>query len=98
MKITVAKTAGFCFGVDRAVNMAYELAEKGVKAATLGELIHNNFVTSQLEKSGIRLIDSPSEAEKGETVIIRAHGVGRKVYEELNEAGAIICNTNIQIL
>ncbi len=92
MRITLAKTAGFCFGVDRAVNMAYELKEKGVRAATLGELIHNNFVTSELEKSGVRLIDFPNQADKGETVIIRAHGVGKKIYEELREAEAVICD------
>ncbi|MBQ3045258.1 MAG: bifunctional 4-hydroxy-3-methylbut-2-enyl diphosphate reductase/30S ribosomal protein S1 [Clostridia bacterium] len=92
MRITLAKTAGFCFGVDRAVEMAYELAKKNVKAATLGELIHNNFVTSELENKGVRLIDSPSQAQRGETVIIRAHGVAESVYKELEETGAVICD------
>ena len=92
MRITLAKTAGFCFGVDRAVNMAYELAEKNIAAATLGELIHNNFVTSGLENKGVRLIESPSQAQKNETVIIRAHGVGREVYDELAKVGAEFCD------
>ena len=67
MRITLAKTAGFCFGVDRAVNMAYEISEKGTDAATLGQLIHNTYVTSELESKGVRTIESPSEARKGET-------------------------------
>ena len=83
MRITLAETAGFCFGVDRAVNMAYELASKNIPTATLGELIHNNFVTSELESKGVRMIETPSQTEKGETVIIRAHGVGRYIYNEL---------------
>lgn len=92
MRITLAKTAGFCFGVDRAVEMAYKLAQNGVRAATLGELIHNNFVTSELESKGIRLIDSPSQAQRGEKVIIRAHGVAKSVYDELEKSGAEICD------
>jgi len=92
LRITLAETAGFCFGVDRAVEMAYELAKNGIKSATLGELIHNNFVTSELEEKGIRLIDSPSQAQCGETVIIRAHGVAKSVYDELKKVGAEVCD------
>ncbi|MEE1139100.1 MAG: bifunctional 4-hydroxy-3-methylbut-2-enyl diphosphate reductase/30S ribosomal protein S1 [Acutalibacteraceae bacterium] len=92
MRITLAETAGFCFGVDRAVNMAYELASKNIPTATLGELIHNNFVTSELESKGVRMIETPSQTEKGETVIIRAHGVGRYIYNELEKAGANVCD------
>lgn len=92
MRITLAKTAGFCFGVDRAVNMAYELARNGKPAATLGQLIHNMRVTSELEEMGVRMIEAPSQAKKGETVIIRAHGVGKSVYDELEAAGAEICD------
>ncbi len=92
MRITLAKTAGFCFGVDRAVNMAYELADKGCPAATLGQLIHNTRVTSELEEKGIRTIDSPDQSKNGETVIIRAHGVAKSVYDELDRMGAEICD------
>ena len=53
MRIKQAKTAGFCFGVDRAVNLAYETAEKGVKACSLGPLIHNDTVTDSLREKGI---------------------------------------------
>lgn len=87
--ITVAKTAGFCFGADRAVKIAYETAEKktGKKIYTLGPLIHNPSVVEDLEKHGIGMINSPSEAEEGDTVIIRSHGVGKDVFDELESRG-----------
>ncbi|MCD7784041.1 MAG: bifunctional 4-hydroxy-3-methylbut-2-enyl diphosphate reductase/30S ribosomal protein S1 [Oscillospiraceae bacterium] len=90
--ITVAKTAGFCFGVDRAVKIAYETAEKGTdkKIYTLGPLIHNPSVVADLEKHGISVIESPSEAEAGDTVIIRSHGVGKAVFDELESRGVNI--------
>ena len=53
-KITVAKTAGFCFGVNRAINLAEELADSGEKVCTLGPIIHNNQMVSMLEKKGVR--------------------------------------------
>lgn len=92
MRVILAKTAGFCFGVDRAVNMAYELANSGARAATLGQLIHNSLVTDDLAAKGVRIISSPAEAQRGETVIIRAHGVAAEVYEELKGTGADICD------
>ena len=92
MRVILAKTAGFCFGVDRAVNMAYELANSDARAATLGQLIHNSLVTDDLAAKGVRIISSPAEAQRGETVIIRAHGVAAEVYEELNGTGAEICD------
>ncbi|MBQ4626484.1 MAG: hypothetical protein IJB45_04450 [Clostridia bacterium] len=92
MRITLAKTAGFCFGVDRAVNQAYEFAETGKKAVTLGPLIHNTQVTNDLASKGVGVIDSPAQAKEGETVIIRAHGVAKSVYEELENAGVEICD------
>ena len=67
MRITLAETAGFCFGVDRAVSMAYDLVSKGEKAVTLGQLIHNPTVTEDLEAKGMRVIENPYEASKGET-------------------------------
>lgn len=92
MRVILAKTAGFCFGVDRAVNMAYELANSAARAATLGQLIHNSLVTDDLAAKGVRIISSPAEAQRGETVIIRAHGVAAEVYEELKGTGAEICD------
>ncbi|MCC8196823.1 MAG: bifunctional 4-hydroxy-3-methylbut-2-enyl diphosphate reductase/30S ribosomal protein S1 [Ruminococcus sp.] len=90
--ITVAKTAGFCFGVDRAVKIAYETAKEQTdkKIYTLGPLIHNPSVVADLEKRGIGVINSPSEAKEGDTVIIRSHGVGRAVFDELKDRGVNI--------
>ncbi len=72
--------------------MAYEIAGKGVDAATLGQLIHNTYVTTQLAEKGVGIIDSPSQSHEGQTVIIRAHGVSKSVYDELDSVGAVICD------
>ena len=92
MRIKLAETAGFCFGVDRAVNMAYDLADKGCRAVTLGQLIHNPTVTDDLESKGMRVIENPCDAAEGETVVIRAHGVKKNVYAELEKMGASVCD------
>lgn len=92
MRITLAKTAGFCFGVDRAVNMAYELALGGGQVAALGQLIHNTRVTTELEEKGVRTIESPEQALLGEKIIIRAHGVEKSIYDVLAAKGAVICD------
>ncbi len=83
--ISVAKTAGFCFGVDRAVKLVYNEISIGCKTATLGEIIHNPTVVEELRKKGVRVISSPDEAKPGEKVIIRSHGAGADVYERLAE-------------
>ncbi|MBO5726888.1 MAG: hypothetical protein J6S00_07500 [Clostridia bacterium] len=61
MKITLAKTAGFCFGVDRAVNTVYDLLESGAKVCTLGPIIHNQQLVSELEQKGVRIVDDAFE-------------------------------------
>ncbi len=85
--ITAANSAGFCFGVDRAVKLVYNEIYNGSKAATLGEIIHNPHVVSELSRRGVRIIDSPLEAGQDERVIIRSHGVGADVYEALESRG-----------
>ncbi len=82
MKITLAKTAGFCFGVNRAVNTVYELLEKGEKVCTLGPIIHNPQLVEELEQKGVRIVKSPNEVLEGETLVIRSHGVEQMVIEE----------------
>ncbi len=72
--------------------MAYEVAEKGVPAATLGPLIHNTYVTNELAEKGVGIIDAPDKSRKGQTVIVRAHGIAESVYGELEAAGAEICD------
>ena len=91
MKIIKAKTAGFCFGVDRAVKMTYGLLESGVKVATLGPLIHNPQCVADLEARGAVTVDAPGEVPPGYEVVVRSHGVPRAVYEEL-AASAIPCH------
>ena len=83
MSVRVAKSAGFCFGVSRAVELVEQAAQAGKKVATLGPIIHNRHVVDKFEKMGVRVIDTPEEALPGETVIIRSHGVSRGVYERL---------------
>lgn len=77
-EVTVAKSAGFCFGVDRAVKMVYGELEKNTKVATLGPIIHNQDVVKDMEKKGTRIVSSVEELEPDETVVIRSHGVGRQ--------------------
>ncbi|NLP25796.1 MAG: bifunctional 4-hydroxy-3-methylbut-2-enyl diphosphate reductase/30S ribosomal protein S1 [Clostridiales bacterium] len=89
VKIKVAKTAGFCFGVDRAVKLVYNEIKKGGKSATLGPIIHNNQVVNDLQKKGIRIIEDISELAFDEKVIIRSHGVGKSIYNEIEQGGKI---------
>lgn len=83
--IKLANTAGFCFGVDRAVNLVYDLVEKGERVCTLGPIIHNPQLVSDLENKGVRIIDSILDCPEGYTVIIRTHGVEKSVIDEAKE-------------
>ena len=89
MKVKVAETAGFCFGVKRAVDKVYQLIEDGVSPIyTLGPIIHNEEVVSDLESRGVRVIEVEDlDRIKSGTVVIRSHGVGREIYEKLKENG-----------
>ena len=92
MQVKVAKSAGFCFGVQRAVDTVYEQVEKGIRPIyTYGPIIHNEVVVQDLEEKGVRVLDSKEELEaltEG-TVIIRSHGVGREIYDLIQEKGLI---------
>ncbi len=85
--VTIAKSAGFCFGVDRAVRMVYSELEKNTKVATLGPIIHNQDVVNDMRSKGARIVNSVDELEDGETVVIRSHGVGRDIYEKIAAKG-----------
>ena len=85
--VTVAKSAGFCFGVDRAVKMVYSELEKNTSVATLGPIIHNQDVVDDMRSKGARMVNSVDELLPGETVVIRSHGVGRDVYRRIEEKG-----------
>ncbi|MEE0799770.1 MAG: 4-hydroxy-3-methylbut-2-enyl diphosphate reductase, partial [Gemmiger sp.] len=84
MQILLAKTAGFCFGVNRAVKLTYDLLSQGHRIATLGPLIHNPQVVSDLEHRGALTCDTVDEVPDGYEVIIRSHGVPQAVYDKIS--------------
>ena len=92
MKITLAKTAGFCFGVNRAVQMVYDLVEEGKKVCSLGPIIHNAQMVEELKEKGVSIVNSPEEAQKGSILIIRSHGVDRATYESAERCGVEIAD------
>ena len=88
MEITVAKSAGFCFGVQRAVDSVYkELEENSGKIYTFGPIIHNEQVVEDLNKKGIEVIDTVEQLKKIKegTVVIRSHGVAKEIYDILEQ-------------
>lgn len=87
VQITVAKSAGFCFGVDRAVKMTYEALDQYPAVATLGPIIHNNNVVDDMLRRGARIIQQVSELHPGECAVIRSHGVSSCVYDALHALG-----------
>ena len=87
MSITVAKSAGFCFGVNRAINIVNNLLDKNVKVSTLGPIIHNMEVVNELESRGCKAVSSIDEVENGATLVIRSHGVPKYVIDKLVENG-----------
>ena len=84
MKVILAKTAGFCFGVNRAVEMTYQLLGEGRKVATLGPLIHSPQVVQDLERRGAVTCDTVEQVPDGYEVVIRSHGVPREAYDKIN--------------
>lgn len=89
MEVKLANSAGFCFGVKRAVDKVYEQIENGKKIYTYGPIIHNETVVSDLEKKGVAVIDSMEQLKqlKEGSVVIRSHGVSKEIYDIINEQG-----------
>lgn len=85
MSIQVAKTAGFCFGVNRAVDIVNDLLEKGEKVCTLGPIIHNMEMVGELEKRGCNAVDRIEDCPKDATIVIRSHGVAKSVIDKVDE-------------
>lgn len=85
MSIQVAKTAGFCFGVNRAVDIVNDLLEKGEKVCTLGPIIHNMEMVGELEKRGCNAVDRIEDCPKDATIVIRSHGVAKSVMDKVDE-------------
>lgn len=89
MEVVVAKSAGFCFGVKRAVDTVYSEVEKGKKIYTFGPIIHNEEVVKDLEEKGVVVLESEEELQaltEG-TVIIRSHGVEKRIQKMIEEKG-----------
>ncbi len=89
MEVVVAEHAGFCFGVKRAVDEVYKLAESGEQIYTYGPIIHNESVVEDLEKKGVRVIHNEEELSKVKsgTVVIRSHGVSKDIYDRIKAQG-----------
>ncbi len=92
MPVILAETAGFCFGVNKAVNRVYELLAAGKKVCTLGPIIHNPHVVTQLAARGVRTVDDPSQAPPDATLVIRSHGVPLSTEEQIRHAGLDCCD------
>ena len=88
MSVILAKSAGFCYGVERAVKLAEQTAREKGSCVMLGSIIHNAHVVQDLEALGARQVDDVSQVRPGETVIIRSHGETRQVYQHLETIGA----------
>ena len=90
MEVITAKSAGFCFGVKRAVEKVYEVADrKNDPVYTYGPIIHNEEVVKDLEKKGVSVLETEEELKNltEGTVIIRSHGVPRRIYDQIREQG-----------
>lgn len=87
MELKIAKTAGFCFGVSRAMELVERLSGEGEKVSTLGPIIHNPQAVEALEKKGVKAVKSLDECDGGATVVIRSHGVAERVYGEIKARG-----------
>ena len=83
--IEVAKSAGFCFGVDRSVKLVYSLLKKDKKIATIGPIIHNSFVVDDLKEKGVIIEENIDNIPDGYIAVIRSHGVSPSVYESLED-------------
>lgn len=87
MKLTVAKSAGFCFGVRRAVDLVFEKASGPEPVCTLGPIIHNPQIVGQLEERGVEIVPRVEDCAPGALLVIRSHGVGADVYAEIARRG-----------
>ncbi len=90
MNVILAKTAGFCFGVDRAVKLVEKAVHEGKHVYTLGPIIHNRHVTGYFAEQGVSELSDPADAVSDSCVIIRSHGVSRAVQQLLEEKGVEI--------
>ena len=92
MEIKLAKTAGFCFGVNRAVDMLYSMVKNGERVCTLGPIIHNPQVIADLEYKGVVIINDENSVPENTKVVIRTHGVEKQVIDTLRSNGIEFCD------
>ena len=92
MKVIQAESAGFCYGVKRAVDLARAAAKEHSGCVMLGHIIHNSHVVNELAALGVRKVDSVEEVREGETVIIRSHGERKETFDRLAQLGATCLN------
>ena len=88
--VKLAKTAGFCYGVDRAVKLAETEAEKGGEIYTLGPIIHNPYVVEDLKNKGVSVVDCAENAKENVKIVVRSHGISKKEMEILEKKGCEI--------
>ena len=87
MSIRVARTAGFCFGVSRAVSIVEKLIDEGRNVYTLGPIIHNPQMVESLSDRGVKIAAEPEDAQQDSILVIRSHGVSRAVMDRIHDAG-----------
>ena len=86
-KVILAKSAGYCFGVNRAVNMVEDLVAENKKVATLGLIIHNQKVVDNFNKKGVLTVDEPNQELGYDVLVIRSHGVSEDVENKIKNSG-----------
>ncbi len=91
-KIVLASTAGFCFGVNRAVEMVEELLENKKKVATMGPIIHNPQLVEELGQRGARIVEGPDDVKQDEVLVLRSHGVASAVTDRAGEIGLTVAD------
>ena len=89
MNILIAKNAGFCFGVERAISLVEETLVNNKKVYTYGPIIHNPIVVSKLESRGVKVIYDLNELNSGDLLIIRSHGIAKKLYCDIERKNII---------
>ena len=92
MPVRLAESAGFCFGVNNAVNQVYRLLDEGEKVCTLGPIIHNPQVVDKLAARGVTIVEDPSQVPADSVLVIRSHGVPQSTYRQVEELGVRCCD------
>ena len=90
MSIQVAKTAGFCYGVHRAVELVQQAVAQGKEVYTFGPIAHNRHLVTYFEEQGVKVTTDPMEIPHGASVVIRSHGIPRSSFQELQARGVEI--------